>query len=258
MSDKAKRTVNLVANVIVIAILVVIAFITLNIILSSGKGYTAVFGKAYVAVQSDSMEGDNPDSFNKGDLIKIKILKDEEKNNLKVGDVVTFTFRKDGKEELNTHRIIQVNQTGTGVTYFTQGDKAAGLGLSDQIELVYPSTIVGKYTGSKLNGWGKAADFFHSQAGFFVCVVLPSLLIVAYFAVNLVMTIRAAKAEAALADGPQEDEKEKMRRELLAELRAQGKINDDPPAEGAQTETTEQSEVETGEAEKEASTDQAE
>ena len=255
MSDKAKKTVNLVANVVVIVILVVIAFITLNIILSSGKGYTSIFGKAYVAVQSDSMEGTNPDSFNKGDLIKIKVLKDEEKNDLKVGDVITFKFRKDGNEELNTHRIIRINQTDEGdtITYVTQGDKAAGLGLNEQVESVYPSTIVGKYTGTKLSGVGKVADFFHSQAGFFVCVVLPSLLIVAYFAVNLVLTIRAAKAEAAVEEGEQEDEKERMRRELLAELRAEGRINDDPPAESA-----EQNEADAGEADQDGKNDQAE
>ena len=256
MSDKTKKIVNLVANVIVIAILVVIAFITLNIILSQGKDYTSIFGKAYVAVQSDSMEGTHTDSFKKGDLIKIKILKDEEKKNLQVGDVITFEFQKrddrtgEIEKVLNTHRIIAIGQNAfTGdLQYTTQGDKAADLGIGDQIESVDPANIVGKYTGKKLSGWGKAADFFHSSAGFFVCVVIPSLLIVAYFAVNLVLTIRAAKAEAALAEGEQEDEKEKMRRELLAELRAQGKINDDPPAE-----STEQSE-----AEKDASTDQAE
>ena len=261
MSDKAKRAVNLAANAIVIVILVVIAFITLNIILSRGKGYTSIFGKAYVAVQSDSMEGTNPDSFNKGDLIKIKVLKDEEKDDLKVGDVITFEFYKKDSQtnELNTHRIIAVTADSIdgSLTYITQGDKPAALGLDEKTESVKASKVIGKYTGKKLSGWGKAADFFHSSAGFFVCVVIPSLLIVAYFAVNLVLTIRAAKAEAVAAEGEQEDEKEKMRRELLAELRAQGKINDDaepqaPPAEEAQTENTEQSE-----AEKDAPTDQA-
>lgn len=255
MSDKTKKIVNLVANVIVIAILVVIAFITLNIILSQGKGYTSIFGKAYVAVQSDSMEGTHTDSFKKGDLIKIKILKDEEKKNLQVGDVITFRFLKDGQPELNTHRIIAIGQNAfTGdLQYTTQGDKAADLGIGDQIESVDPANIVGKYTGKNFSGVGKAADFFHSSAGFFVCVVIPSLLIVAYFAVNLVLTIRTAKAEAALAEGEQEDEKEKMRRELLAELRAQGKINDDVEPQAPPAESTEQSE-----AEKDASTDQAE
>ena len=88
---------------------------------------------------------------------------------------------------------------------------------------------------------------------FTVCVVLPSLLIVAYFAVNLVLTIRAAKAEAAVEEGEQEDEKERMRRELLAELRAEGRINDDPPAESA-----EQNEADAGGADQDGKNDQAE
>ena len=39
---------------------------------------------------SNSMKGDKADNFQKGDLLKIKILDEEEKKNLQPGDVITF------------------------------------------------------------------------------------------------------------------------------------------------------------------------
>ena len=55
MNEKTKKILNIVVNVVVIAILVVVAFIAVSIILSGNKGYTEFFGHARVAVQSDSM-----------------------------------------------------------------------------------------------------------------------------------------------------------------------------------------------------------
>ena len=61
MNAKTKKIWNVVANVVVIVILVFVAIITLNIILSRDKGYTPFFGNTFVAVQSDSMNGAKPE-----------------------------------------------------------------------------------------------------------------------------------------------------------------------------------------------------
>ena len=244
MDNKKKKTLGVVTNAIVIVILVFVALITLSIILSYGKGYTSLFGNAYVAVESDSMEGVYGENypyevkgFKKGDLIRVHILSDEEKGDLQVGDVITFYQVINGERVLNTHRIIIRNFETAGIVYVTQGDKAAVVGAEGYAtERVTQSNIVGIYTGHRFSGVGKCVDFFHSSAGFFVCVVLPSLLIVGYFAVNLFLTVKSVKkvsTEEAAAD-----EKQKMREELLKELREEGKIKEEAPEEGSSDKET--------------------
>jgi len=123
MQEKGKKVLNTVVNVIVTVILVMVVFITINIILSGNKGYTTFFGSSYIAVQTDSMKGDGKDNFSAGDLIRIKILSDEEKKNLQPGDVVTFYDIIEGTRQLNTHRIVRINNTMDNIVYYvTKGD----------------------------------------------------------------------------------------------------------------------------------------
>ena len=236
MDNKKKKVLGKITNVVVIVILVFVALITLSIILSAGKGYTNLFGNTFVTAISDSMEGTYNDSFNpeikgfsKGDLFRVKVLSDKEKQNLQVGDVITFYQVIDGERALNTHRIIAVDKTGVGATYVTRGDKATSLGELDHTELVTDTNVIGKYTGQKISGLGNFFDFFRSPTGFFVCVVLPSLLIVAYFVVNLILTVKSVKKVS--TEEAKADEKEKMREELMAELREQGMIKEETAAE---------------------------
>ena len=140
MNSKTKKILGIVSNVLVVVILAFVVLITFSIILSRGQGknYTALFGRSYVAVQSDSMERDSYDDFvyphdvegfKKGDLIQIRVLSFEERGNLKVGDVVSYRFDIDGdgeKNELNTHRIVAYtdsNMDGVIDYYTLQGDK---------------------------------------------------------------------------------------------------------------------------------------
>mgnify|MGYP002754701994 FL=1 len=212
-----KKVINIVVNVIVAIILVFVFILTLNIILSGDKGYTSIFGTAYVSVESNSMKGDKADNFQKGDLLKIKILDEEEKKNLQPGDVITFWDNTivDNQLVLNSHRIIKVEKQSDGsVRYETKGDN----NLDADKMLIPDVTIVGIYEG-KIGGLGNVVSWFHSSTGFFVCIVLPAFLIVAYFAFNLVMVLRERNK---VSD---ETKKERLRQEFLEELRAEGKLS---------------------------------
>ena len=212
-----KKVINIVVNVIVAIILVFVFILTLNIILSGDKGYTSIFGTAYVSVESNSMKGDKADNFQKGDLLKIKILDEEEKKNLQPGDVITFWDNTivDNQLVLNSQRIIKVEKQSDGsVRYETKGDN----NLDADKMLIPDVTIVGIYEG-KIGGLGNVVSWFHSSTGFFVCIVLPAFLIVAYFAFNLVMVLRERNK---VSD---ETKKERLRQELLEELRAEGKLS---------------------------------
>lgn len=199
-------------NVLVALILIFVLIVTIGVITSSGKGYTELFGTALVTVQSGSMEGEADDNFFKGDLLLIKVLKDEQKSELAVGDVITFydnSIRQD-QLELNSHRIVDIF-TADGELYFqTKGDNN-----DRQDDFVLPaSAVVGKFNG-KIENIGGAIDWMRSSTGFFVCIVLPSLLIVAYFAFNLIWTIAKSKKEVS------EQERERIRREVMMEMQAQ-------------------------------------
>lgn len=232
MSAKTKKILNIVVDVVVAIVLAFALFLAICTISSKAKGYdqyTAIFGKAYIGVRSDSMKGEGSDNFSKGDLIAIKLLDAKDTSDLKEGDIITFEDVGiiEGKRLLNTHRIKEVvkNDDGSVKHFITHGDNNP----EGSDETVGIGEVVGIYTG-KAGGIGHVLLFMNSSAGFFTCIVLPTLLIVAYFAVNLVLVIRKEKkAQTAQAEQQQADEREKIRQELLAEMQGQ---NTSAPAQG--------------------------
>lgn len=243
LSPKAKRIINIVVDVVVAVILAFALILAISTITSKKKGYdqyTEIFGTAYLAVESGSMEP----TFKRGDLIKIKTVKGDDAANLEKDDIITFktTLRQGGKIVLNTHRIVEVVKENGTVKYRTQGDNKVTNPNPDS-DLVTLDDIVGVYKG-KAGGIGNVFLFMNTSAGFFVCVVLPTLLIVAYCAVNLVLVIRKEKKkqteEAVIA---KMDEREKLRQELLAEMQANSA--EASQSEPVQTETTADEQTET-------------
>lgn len=243
LSPKAKRIINIVVDVVVAVILAFALILAISTITSKKKGYdqyTEIFGTTYLAVESGSMEP----TFRRGDLIKIKTVKGDDAANLEKDDIITFktTLRQGGKIVLNTHRIVEVVKENGTVKYRTQGDNKVTNPNPDS-DLVTLDQIVGLYKG-KAGGIGKVFLFMQTSAGFFVCVVLPTLLIVAYCAVNLVLVIRKEKKkqteEAVIA---KMDEREKLRQELLAEMQANAA--EASQSEPGQTETTADEQTET-------------
>jgi signal peptidase len=243
MSEKTKKIINVVVDIVVVIVLAFAFILAISAITSKAKGYdgyTEIFGKAYVAVASDSMNGENDDNFSKGDLIAIKTLSEDDAKYLKEGDIITFhtnAITNDNTYVLNTHRIVKVlSVDGVAYKYYTHGDNNPdydpdNIEQDPYCESVWVSQVVGVYTG-KASGVGEVLLFMNSSAGFFTCIVLPSLLVVVYFAINLVVVVRKEKKahNAQLAEDAllaKEEEKRKMREELLAELAAQNKDNND-------------------------------
>lgn len=221
LSPKAKKIINIVVDVFVAIVLLFAFILAIFAINSKTKGYdqyTEIMGKAYLAVQSDSMKGDKKDNFEKGDLIVIKTVDINEARKFEVGQIITFKTREvtnDDKMVLNTHRIIEVvGNQGEASAYVTHGDNVA----QGNNERVLVSDVVGVFE-TKESGIGHMFLFMSSSTGFFVCIVLPTLLVVAYAAVNLVLVIlKEKKVQSAAAEEEKESEREKMRAELMAEM----------------------------------------
>ena len=75
LSEKQKKIINAVVIALELIIVVVAIGFSISILLSTGYETTTDFGDASVRlmpVLTGSMVGDNPDSFNPGDLIIVK------------------------------------------------------------------------------------------------------------------------------------------------------------------------------------------
>ncbi|MFA5693194.1 MAG: signal peptidase I [Acholeplasmataceae bacterium] len=206
--NKALKITKITLNVIFYTIIALLLIYSIIIISSRGdNNIPNVFGNGFLAVETDSMVGDNNDSFNPGDLIFVKILSDSQKENLKVGDIITF---KDPalQRRLNTHRIVDVRANGL---IQTQGDKYD----EPDFYLLEHSDIVAKYTG-KIGGLGKFSLFLETQLGFGLVIILPIFLMLIYQGYILFSNIFEIKKEKAKEELTLE--KEKMRQELLEEL----------------------------------------
>lgn len=200
-----------------------------------------IFGSGFLTVESDSMAGEEKDSFTKNDLIFVKLapkINTEFVKNIKVGDIITFEYATPSSGiVLNTHRVVEIRENANGTrTFITQGDYVAmndaykyvpGSEENDpsKYEVVEQAFVVAKYTG-KLSGAGKTMKYVRSSTGFLVCVVIPTAIFLIFELVILVINITKFK-QSKLNEKTKEDrEKEleeakaKIRAELLAEMEA--------------------------------------
>lgn len=238
MKEKNNTLVNvlkIIGNVFFyLVIIFLLIFSIANIKVKKESDVPNVFGKGFIAVIRESMEGGEPDSIKMGDLIFVSMLNEEKIEELVIGDIVTFFDWN--IMALNTHRIKEiVKEDDKVVSVVTQGDKAAlsaeyVIGESNtgkQFEIVLPDDLKAKQT-STWSGAGNALVFIQSPLGFGLCVILPVVILVVFQAVILVRTILAInrkKLEDQHALEKEdtmkqlESDKEKMRAELLEELK---------------------------------------
>ncbi|NCA92127.1 signal peptidase I [bacterium] len=238
MSTKTinKGNIKKIANWIISVISIIIACFALVLIIStitsSKKGYTSIFNYAYFTVESESMNK-GEEGFAKGDIIYVKLLNDEEKAQLKKGDVITFWDIIDGQKKLNTHRIEQVmTQDNGAIKFLTKGDANE---YSD-IRLRDFDDVQGIYKG-KAEGFGSAIMWMQSKTGFLVCVIIPSILIVLYCLYLVIYNvIQYNKQKIVLAKEEIKEEmdgelRQKLKEELLKEIEQQKAKEQEPSKE---------------------------
>lgn len=213
-----KNVLRIVMNVLAWIILIFALLVTV-VVFSSGKnnGVANLLGYIPLTVESDSMKP----TFSKDDLIICKEVDDVKA--LKQGDVITFWTIIDGKRVKNTHRIAAVNEDGS---YTTRGDNNS---VDDSIS-VYPADIIGKWTNTKIKGFGKVMSFVRTRKGFFICILIPMAI---FFLIELYKFI-VTLIEAKRPEAPEIDEEEIKRRAVEEYLAAQkAKKGGDPAADAA-------------------------
>ena len=110
------------------------------------------------------MSGSMDDVFSIGDVILIKETKRED---IKKGDIITFK-----KENIITHRIIEMNKTNDTMYYTTKGDNN---NVNDAEKVKYEE-IEGKYI-TKFVCIGYLINFLNTTEGFIILVSLPIIVI---------------------------------------------------------------------------------
>lgn len=228
MEQKGKNILGIVSDILLVLIIIVAIIITVLTFTSksSEAGVGNILGYTPFSVTTDSMSP----TINKGDIIITKEVADP-KNELKVGDVITFrSLMKDdaGNQVLgfNTHRIVEIKHSdanGQFEGYITKGDGA----LSEDAQVVYPGDIVGKQVnatrdengepvkGLTLRGFGKVIDFLSGRFGFMICIIIPLALFFIWQVYKLITMFMTVKGEEI-----SEESKQQVIEEYLAKQKA--------------------------------------
>ncbi|MGI6781482.1 MAG: signal peptidase I [Acholeplasmataceae bacterium] len=218
-NSQLKRILKIVLTVLYYVFIVVLLTFSIVTIASRGeKQIPNLFGRGYLAIVSDSMSSDREDSIDEGDLIYVRILNDETRQELKVGDIVTFYDYS--IRALNTHRIVEITENETGKYVTTQGDKAGA--PKDPLRPI--KDILAIHTKTKKGG-GKFIMFLQSKTGFGVLIVLPVFILFAIQGFRFYVIIKEnKKSEQAIN---LEEEREKIRAQLLEEMAEEEKKKDE-------------------------------
>ena len=229
VNDKTKKIVNISLKVVtwlLIAFTVFMMIFTIVTVTTVDRNDRSIFGVKFYIVQTDSMSKseNNKDMdihFNAGDIVLIKDLSDNEKAELKAGDVIAFLSTNSvSYGETVTHMIREVkyNDEGKIVGFVTYGTNT---GTNDE-KVVEPEYILGKYTG-KLPGVGNFFAFVKSTPGYIVCILVPFLLLILYNGVNVIRLFRQYKKEQPAvmeAERAEIAEERKKNEDMLRELQA--------------------------------------
>ena len=239
MKKVVKRIVNIIIDIIVILILAVSVLIVTLSLTCKSSGVPKIFGVAPLSVLSSSME----DTINIGDMILCEVT-DDPSYEYEKGDIVTFPITVNGESVLNTHRIVEVIKDDNITYYRTQGDNNKTNPEPDK-DLQTSSTIVAKYTGTRIGGVGNFLSFIRTQLGFFLCVLLPMIIFFVYEAVRVVLNLLAYNKEKTLEQAQlavdsaelTEEQKKRAIEEYLASVgENQDKAENEPevqtPADG--------------------------
>lgn len=230
---KGKKVFHIIIDVLVILVLIVSAVVLVSTLTSRATGgIPNLFGKAPIGVQTNSMHGDNEDSFNEGDLIFCDVVSNPAKDGFKVGDVVTFMqdISGDGIKSQVTHRIYKVNEDGT---FQTKGDNNDTYDQDPHNSITFPDLhyydILAVYHGARIPKVGYAVNFIQTPVGFFWCVLFPMILFFLYQAIRVIMNAMAyskAKGEEQARQAIEESGlTEEQKAQAIAEYLASQKQN---------------------------------
>ena len=188
-----KKVLKIIGDVVFVIVILFALFIAvINLKAKASNGIPNLFGRGFLTVNSDSMAGNQKDSFTTKDLLVVDIVTDKNYEdrvlNLEVGDIVTYYDYGEGK--VISHRIINVVETTdpNNPTFTLKGDNWA-------VTTNVSARSVLAIFDHKVAGVGSIMAWFSSGLGFFVIVVLPCVLFLAYEIYRFIKTLNEYNRE---------------------------------------------------------------
>lgn len=158
------------------------------------------FGYSYAYVPTDSMAGNNEDSFNENSIIITKLNGYED---VKIGDIVVY----DNGQRLIVHRIVEINENGM----VAKGDNNNGVDTT----LVTKDNFKGVVTSSfAFFSLGESLPEIQTIILFIMIVVLFIYMIIQV--VGIIKTVRKSKLDLAY-ETKYNEIKAEVRKELVGE-----------------------------------------
>ena len=219
--DLNKKKILMIAlNVLIWLFVIFSLMITILVFSAQGSkdGVPAIFGKSLITISSESMEP----TYEKGDLVFMTKLSQEEIADLKPGAIITYRapmdIDGDGiKGDINTHRIERVE----GNSFITKGDHNE----TRDGYTVHVSDVIGVCTeDGKWGGFGSVISFLRSSLGFFLCIILPLILFFLYELYHFITLIVSEKAKKNASSIDEEELKRRAVEEYLAKQKDEEEI----------------------------------
>ena len=176
----------------------------------------SIFGYTAFSIQSDSMENE----IMTGDFI---LGKKCDPKKLEEGEIISFfTVNDKGQIYINTHRIIEIEETSNGRIFTTQGDNED----NPDLRKVYEGDIVSKYSGFRIPLLGYIITFLTTQLGFFLCIVLPVLIYTIWQVYKLIIVVMNNQKVKMLEEVSSQTSEE-AKQAIIAEYLAQQKLKEE-------------------------------
>ena len=216
MSDKMKKILYIIATSFIGLIVVVAALVTILSLSSKEDDVPSIFGYTAFSIQSDSME----DTIMTGDFI---LGRKCDPKDLVEGDVISFlTTNKEGQIYINTHRIVEIEESELGRVFTTKGDHE----VENDSKKVYEGDIVSKYSGFRIPLLGYVITFLTTQLGFFLCIVLPVLVYTLWQVYKLVIVVMHNQ-KVKIMEEVNGNTSEEAKQAIIAEYLAQQKLKEE-------------------------------
>jgi signal peptidase I len=190
MKTLAKWTSTLITTIFVL----IIVFALFSVVSSRLSGEEPqMMGYQLKSVLSGSMEP----GIKTGSVIAIKPTKNP--NTYQKGDVITFKSI-DNANVLITHRIMEVQTIDSQIHYVTKGDNND----ANDTKPIPAINVIGHYDGFTIPYIGYGLNFYNTDAGKIILLILPGLLLVGYAVYTTWRTIASIedKEEQQPSDSP--------------------------------------------------------
>lgn len=204
--NAVKRAAGVLFSILLWAVILMAALFAFTTLATKDTNKVAsLAGFTPLSVVTDSMSP----TFRSGDLILIRKC---DTDRLASGDIVTFHTIINNEYTLNTHRIVEIQETNGLRSYVTKGDNNA---IAD-VRMISDGDIEGRYVG-RLPGFGRVMDFLSSSLGFLLVIVLPLLVFFIYQVYHLIMVSIDLKKAIAIETAQAQAQAQPDAEALLAE-----------------------------------------